>query len=81
MLKSLPGAAWVSHHPRFAAWIVLSVGMVALLLIEASDAGLQALQWVALIAVTVLVAGLCVWIVSWEDPHDSPKSDEGQKPA
>lgn len=74
-LSKLPGAAWASRHPRLAAWIVLSVGMVTLLVIEASDVGLLITQWIALIVATVLVAGLCVWIVSWEDPA-SDATDE-----
>jgi len=24
-------------------------------------------QWAALIAATIALAGLCVWIISWED--------------
>jgi hypothetical protein len=74
-LSKLPGAAWASHHPRLAAWIVLSLGMVGLLVFEASDVGLLPTQWIALIVATVLVAGLCVWIVSWEDPA-SDATDE-----
>lgn len=69
-LNNLPGARWVSTHPRLAAWIVLSVGIVILLFINAGDAGLQPLNWVALIVASVGVAGLCVWIVSWEDEND-----------
>ena len=66
-LKRIPGASWASHHPRLAAWIVLSLGMVAIIVYEARDVGLQATQWIALIVATVLIAGLCVYIVSWED--------------
>jgi len=69
-LSKLPGAAWASRHPRLAAWMVLAVGMVVLLIFEASDVGLLPTQWLALIVATILVAGLCVWIVSWEDPAD-----------
>lgn len=54
-------------HPRLAAWIVLSIGMVVLLVIEAQDVGLLATQWIALIVACVLVAGACIWIISWED--------------
>jgi hypothetical protein len=67
-LSKLPGAAWASRHPRLAAWFALSLGMVALLVVEAADVGLLPTQWIALIVATVLVAGLCIWIVSWEDP-------------
>lgn len=66
-LNRIPGAAWASRHPRLAAWIVLSIGMIAILVYEARDVGLLATQWIALIVATALVAGLCVYIVSWED--------------
>jgi hypothetical protein len=59
-LKQLPGAAWATAHPRLSAWIVLALGMVILLAIEARE-------WIALIVVTILVAGACIWIVTWDD--------------
>lgn len=61
---------WISHHPNITAWIVLAVGMIAILLYEARDVGLQGLQWFWLIVITVLVAGLCVWIISWGDDDE-----------
>jgi hypothetical protein len=76
-----PPIRWASHHPRVAAWIVLSVGMVILLLIEAREVGLLPLQWVALIAACILVAGACIWIVSWEDQdedEDAPVDQPGE---
>lgn len=65
---------WVNTHPRLSAWVVLSVGMVGLLAIEARDVGLLAGQWVALIVATVIVAGLCIWIISWEDQDDDDEA-------
>jgi Na+(H+)/acetate symporter ActP len=81
-IENLPGVKWAMRHPRVAAWIVLSVGMVILLIIEARDVGLLATQWVALIAACVLVAGACVWIISWEDEDETPETpvDETEKP-
>lgn len=77
-LENFPPFKWASLHPRIAAWIVLSVGMVILLVIEANDVGLQIGQWIALIVATVLVAGLCIWIVSWEDvDEDDPAAPTG----
>lgn len=70
-LSNLPVIRWMSRHPRLAAWIALSVGMVVLLLIEARDVGLLPGQWIALIVATVLVAGACVWIISWEDEDEA----------
>jgi hypothetical protein len=62
-----PLVKWASSHPRIAAWIVLALGMVSLLLYFGRDVGLTAFNWVSLIVATVLVAGLCIWIISWED--------------
>src|SRR6187401_90095 len=73
-IQNLPPVKWMSRHPRLAAWIILSVGMVILLVIEAKDVGLLATQWLALVIATILVAGACVWIISWED------SDETETP-
>jgi hypothetical protein len=56
-----------SQHPRLLAWLVLAVGMVAILVWAAKDVGLLAGQWMALIVSTILLAGLCVWIIGWED--------------
>ncbi len=64
---------FADQRPRLAAWIVLSVGIVVLLLVEARDVGLQVGQWAALIGASVAVAGLCIWIVSWEDKDEEPK--------
>ena len=77
--QQLPGVHWALRHPRLAAWIVLSVGMVVLLVIEARDVGLLVTQWLALVVACVLVAGACVWIISWEDedeatPDEQPKA-------
>jgi K+ transporter len=56
---------WVCHHPQLTAWIALAVGMVAILIWAAKDVGLEAGQWAALIVATILLAGLCVWIIGW----------------
>ncbi len=77
-LKSLPPVRWASVHPRLAAWIVLALGMVILLVIEARDVGLLPGQWIALVVATVLVAGACIWIVSWED-KDEPEDVDSVK--
>jgi hypothetical protein len=55
------------EHPRLAAWFVLALGMVIILVWSARDVGLLAGQWVALIIATIGLAGLCVWIIGWED--------------
>ena len=61
---------WITHHPNLAAWFVLALGMVIILLFEARDVGLQGMQWFWLIVITTLVAGACVWIVSWGDDEE-----------
>ncbi len=66
-MDTIPPIKWASTHPRIAAWGVLSAGMIILLVIEARNIGLSVGNWLALIVMTVLVAGACIWIVSWED--------------
>jgi hypothetical protein len=61
---------WVRTHPRLAAWIVLALGMDLMVAYEARTVGLLPGQWLALIVATTLVAGLCVWIIGWEDDEE-----------
>lgn len=56
---------WAGRHPRLVMWAVLAVGMVIILIISARDVGLLAGQWAALVVATILLAGLCVWIIGW----------------
>ena len=69
---------WAKGHPRLAVWIVLGLGMDAMVAYEARTVGLQVGQWIALIIATTLVAGLCVWIIGWED--DEPEEAEANEP-
>ncbi len=57
---------FVDQHPNLAAWIALAVGMVIMLLIAVRHVGLLPQQVLALVVVTILLAGLCVWIISLE---------------
>ena len=61
---------WITSHPNLSAWFVLALGMVVLLVYEARDVGLQGSQWFWLIVVTILVAGACIWIISWGDDDE-----------
>ncbi len=73
---------FIEEHPQLASWIVLSIGMVAILVWSARDVGLLPGQWAALIIATVAVAGLSVWIIGWEDEldeEDNEPSAEGEK--
>jgi hypothetical protein len=63
-----------SDHPRLAAWFVLAVGMVTILIWSARDVGLLLHQWAALIVATIGLAGLCIWIIGWEEGE--PEDDQ-----
>ena len=57
---------WIGKHPRLVSWFVLALGMVIMLLWAAKDVGLVATQMIDLVVATILLAGLCVWIIGWE---------------
>ncbi len=57
---------FASKHPMILAWIALAIGMVAILLWTSKDVGLLPGQLAALMVATILLAGGCVWIISWE---------------
>jgi hypothetical protein len=59
-----------NDHPNLMSWLILAVGMVVIVVIAARNVGFTAGQWAALIAATIGLAGLCVWIISWEDGDD-----------
>lgn len=66
---------FVTEHPQWTSWIVLAIGMVAILVWSARDVGLLPGQWAALIIATILVAGLAVWIIGWEDEDEEEEAD------
>ncbi len=68
---------FINQHPRLTAWLVLAVGMVVILVWSARDVGLLPGQWAALIVATVLLAGLCVWIIGWEDEGEEGEKERG----
>ncbi len=61
---------FADQHPRIAAWMGLAIGMVVILLWSAKDVGLLPTQLLALVVATILLAGLCVWIIGWEDSEE-----------
>lgn len=69
---------WVLRHSSLAAWIVLAIGMNAILIFEARDVGLLPMQWFWLILITTLVAGACIWIVSWGDDEDAVETADAR---
>lgn len=75
-IKQIPGLAVIEKYPRISAWVVLSVGIVALLIYEARDVDLTTTNWIALIVASVLVSGLCIWIVSWEDEEEIAEAQQ-----
>ena len=62
--------SFAAQHPRIVAWIGLAIGMVVILLWSAKDVGLLPTQMLALIVATILLAGLCIWIIGWEDSEE-----------
>jgi len=59
-----------NKHPKRVAWAVLAIGMVIMLLWSAKDVGLLPTQTLALVLATIGLAGLCVWIIGWEDSDE-----------
>jgi hypothetical protein len=54
-------------HPNLVSWAALAVGMVIIVVFSARNVGFQPSQWAAVIIATIALAGLCVWIISWDD--------------
>ena len=69
---------WIMKHPNLSAWFVLALGMDILLVVEARDVGLEPAQWFWLLLITTLVAGACIWIISWGDDDEETADDNGQ---
>lgn len=69
-----------NRHPKLTMWAVLAVGMVIILLWSAKDVGLLPQQTLALVIATVGLAGLCVWIIGWEDEDEAGEA-AGEKAA
>lgn len=65
------------RHPNLVSWAILALGMVIILVWSARHVGFTARQWAALIAATVILAGLSVWIISWEE--DEEAEDHGSE--
>jgi len=67
---------FVTQHPRLTAWFVLAVGFVISLVVSAWQVGFTAGQWAALIVATIGLAGLCVWIIGWEDEEEGEQEQK-----
>jgi hypothetical protein len=66
---------WDSH-PNLLSWALLAAGMVIIVVLSARSVGFQPGQWAALIIATIGLAGLCVWILTWEQDEE-----EEERPA
>jgi hypothetical protein len=76
MLAMTKIRAFVDAHPRLSAWLFLAVGMVVILIVSApKDGTLSPTNWLFLILATIGLAGLCAWIISWEDGDDDAPQD------
>lgn len=73
-IEAWPVTQLALRYPRLSAWIVLAGGMDAMLAWEARDVGLLPGQWIALMTASTLVAGACVWIISWEDRDEDEEN-------
>jgi dephospho-CoA kinase len=58
---------FVDEHPFLTMWAVLAVGMVVIFLFTSRTADLLPSQRFFMAVACVLVAGLCTWIISWEE--------------
>lgn len=69
------------NHPNLLSWAALAAGMVVIVVVAARNVGFQPGQWAAIIAATVALAGLCVWIISWEDGAEEEATSKEQDAA
>jgi len=69
---------WGKAHPYISCWIVLAIGMVIMLLASSTQAGLLPRQLAFLAVMTVLLAGACVWIISWDGDDDEPAEESSR---
>ncbi|MEA3337667.1 MAG: hypothetical protein U9R25_17355 [Chloroflexota bacterium] len=68
--------SFYQEHPAISLWALLALGMVIILIIAAWNVGFSMTQWLAVITATVLLAGLCAWIIGWEDNDLKIKESE-----
>lgn len=58
---------FMARHPQLVNWVALAIGMVLILLWAARDVELLPSQRLAMVVATIGLAGVCVWILGWED--------------
>lgn len=62
--------AFLERHPDLGTWGFLSLAFLAALAWSAREVDLAARQWTTLAAASVVTAGLCAWILSWEQDDE-----------
>jgi hypothetical protein len=76
ILRDLPPVVAVTRfsesHPRATAWLGLSTGACASLVVGGRDADLPLRSWLALFAASILTAGMCILIVGGDDGNGAP---------
>ncbi len=55
-----------SEHPVLSNWLILAIGMSIILYFSARHIAFEPTQWAALFGATIVLAGLCAWIIHWE---------------
>ena len=66
-------------RPRLASWIFLAVGMVVVLILSAPKEGTLTIgNWIFLVVATIGLAGLCAWIIGWEEGDGKKDADEAK---
>ncbi len=56
----------ISKHPYLAVFVLLAAGMEAVLFLASRNVVLAPIQYGTVAVATTLVAGLCIWIITWE---------------
>jgi len=54
-------------HPRLMAWLLLAIGMLIVFLITSASVPFTPAQRIITAGTVVALAGLCVWIIFWEE--------------
>ena len=73
---------WYVRRPFQTAWGLLAAGMLVLMAIFSTDVGFTLRQYAALSVATILLAGLCTWIIFLEDaePGDLDGTEQSELP-
>ena len=57
---------WMESHPYLTMWAILAMGMVAIFFVASRGVDLLPSQRLFMALACVVLAGLCTWIISWE---------------